>query len=37
MWMRLRAALSRLLFVLQRQRFDDETRAEMASHIALLT
>ena len=37
MFTRLRAAVLRSLFVLQRRRFDDETRAEMDSHLDLLT
>lgn len=37
MWMRLRAAISRLAFVLSRRRFDADTRHEIDAHLDLLT
>lgn len=37
MWSRLRARLSRALFVLQRRRLDEETRLECDAHLELLT
>ena len=36
-WTRLRARLSRLLFVLARRRLDEETRLEIDAHLDLLT
>jgi predicted permease len=37
MWTRLRANVSRLLFVLSRRRLDDETRLEIEAHLEQLT
>jgi predicted permease len=37
MWVRLRARVSRALFVLQRRRLDEETRLECDAHLELLT
>ena len=37
MWTRLRARVSRLLFVLARRRFDADTRLEIDAHLELLT
>ena len=37
MWMRLRAGVSRLFFVLTRRRLDEDTRLEIEAHLDLLT
>jgi hypothetical protein len=37
MWMRLRAGVSRLLFVLTRRRLDEDARLEIDAHLELLT
>lgn len=37
MWMRLRAALSRLFLVLARRRLDHDARLEIDAHLDLLT
>ena len=37
MWMRLRARLSRLIFVLARRRFDEDLRVEIDEHLDALT
>ena len=37
MWARLRAQISRLLFVLSRRRLDDDTRLEIDAHLEQLT
>ena len=37
MWLRLRATVSRLLFVVARRRVDEDTRLEIDAHLDLLT
>ena len=37
MWMRLRASVSRLFFVLSRRRLDEDARLEIDAHLDLLT